>query len=153
MAGDASIIFNPLCCATILETLSSVKVRRLSSIIIVRVSISNCPTIWSRVDASAGGTSITLGGTRSGSLLAGDLIKFANHDKVYMVVADNSDITSGALTIEPPLKSAVSGSAITFDSVPITVRLMSDMQEFQSDVSDKDGELLFSYEIDVVEAF
>ena len=34
-----------------------------------------------------------------------------------MVVADNSDISSGALTIEPPLKSAVSGSAITFDSV------------------------------------
>ena len=70
-----------------------------------------------------------------------------------MVVADNSDISSGALTIEPPLKSEVSGSAITFDSVPITVRLTSDMQEFQSNVSDKDGELLFSYEIDVVEAF
>jgi len=103
--------------------------------------------------ASAGATSITLGGTRSGSLLAGDLIKFASHNKVYMVVADNSDISSGALTIEPPLKSAVSGSAITFDSVPITVRLTSDMQEFQSNVSDKDGELLFSYEIDVVEAF
>ncbi len=103
--------------------------------------------------ASAGGTSITLGGTRSGSFLAGDLIKFASHNKVYMVVADNSDISSGTLTIEPPLKSAVSGSAITFDSVPITVRLTSDMQEFQSNVSDKDGELLFSYEIDVVEAF
>ena len=103
--------------------------------------------------ASAGATSITLGGTRSGSLLAGDLIKFASHNKVYMVVADNSDISSGALTIEPPLKSAVSGSAITFDSVPITVRLTSDVQEFQSNISDSDGELLFNYEVDVIEAF
>ncbi len=103
--------------------------------------------------ASAGATSITLGGTRSGSLLAGDLIKFASHNKVYMVVDDNSDISSGALTIEPPLKSAISGSAITFDSVPITVRLTSDVQEFQSNISDSDGELLFNYEVDVIEAF
>jgi len=101
----------------------------------------------------AGATSITLGGTRSGSLLAGDLIKFASHSKVYMVVADNSDISSGALTIEPPLKSAISGSAITFDSIPITVRLTSDVQEFQSNISDINGELLFNYEVDVIEAF
>jgi len=86
-------------------------------------------------------------------LLAGDLIKFASHSKVYMVVADNSDISSGALTIEPPLKSAISGSAITFDSIPITVRLTSDVQEFQSNISDINGELLFNYEVDVIEAF
>ena len=103
--------------------------------------------------ASAGATSITLGGTRSGSLLAGDLIKFANHNKIYMVVTDNSDISSGTLTIEPPLKEAISGSAITFDSVPITVRLTNDMQEFTSNINDKNGELLYNYELDVVEAF
>ena len=103
--------------------------------------------------ASAGATSITLGGTRSGSFLAGDLIKFASHNKVYMVVEDNSDISSGTLTIEPPLKSAVSGSAITFDSVPITVRLNSDIQEFITNQSDSNSELLFNYEIDVIEAF
>ena len=103
--------------------------------------------------ASAGATSITLGGTRSGSFLAGDLIKFASHNKVYMVVEDNSDISSGTLTIEPPLKSAVSGSAITFDSVPITVRLNSDVQEFITNQSDSNSELLFNYEIDVIEAF
>ena len=102
---------------------------------------------------SAGGTSITLGGTRSGSLLAGDLIKFASHNKIYMVVTDNSDISSGTLTIEPPLKEAISGSAITFDSVPITVRLTNDMQEFTSNINDKNGELLYNYELDVVEAF
>ena len=102
--------------------------------------------------ASAGATAITLGGTRSGSLLAGDLIKFASHNKVYMVVADNSDITSGTLTIEPPLRETISGSAITFDSVPITVRLTNDVQEFQSNISDSNGELLFNYELDVIEA-
>ena len=102
--------------------------------------------------ASAGATSITLGGTRSGSLLAGDLIKFASHNKIYMVVTDNSDISSGTLTIEPPLKETISGSAITFDSVPITVRLTNDIQEFASNSNNKDGELLFNYELDVVEA-
>ena len=47
--------------------------------------------------ASAGATSITLGGTGTGTLKAGDFIKFANHDKVYMVVADQSDISTGSL--------------------------------------------------------
>jgi hypothetical protein len=70
-----------------------------------------------------------------------------------MVVTDNSDISSGTLTIEPPLKEAISGSAITFDSVPITVRLTNDMQEFSSNINDKNGELLYNYELDVVEAF
>ena len=69
-----------------------------------------------------------------------------------MVVTDNSDISSGTLTIEPPLKETISGSAITFDSVPITVRLTNDMQEFASNSNNKDGELLFNYELDVVEA-
>ena len=39
-----------------------------------------------------------------------DFIKFANHDKIYMVVADQSDISTGSLTIEPPLTTAVSSS-------------------------------------------
>ena len=102
--------------------------------------------------ASAGATSITLGGTRSGSLLAGDLIKFASHNKIYIVVTDNSDISSGTLTIEPPLKETISGSAITFDSVPITVRLTNDIQEFSSNINDVNGELLYNFELDVVEA-
>jgi hypothetical protein len=79
--------------------------------------------------ASAGDTSITLGGTGTGTLLAGDYIKFANHDKVYMVVADNSDISTGSLTIEPPLRTAVS-TDIVYDDVPFTVSLTNDIQEF-----------------------
>ena len=102
--------------------------------------------------ASAGDTSITLGGTGTGTLKAGDFIKFANHDKVYMVVADQSDISTGSLTIEPPLTTAVSSSNIQFDNVPFTVHLTNDMQEFGVVGADKDGNALYQYEFDVEEA-
>jgi len=102
--------------------------------------------------ASAGATSITLGGTGTGTLKAGDFIKFANHDKVYMVVADQSDISTGSLTIEPPLTTAVSSSDITYDNVPFTVYLTNDMQEFGVVGADKDGNLLYQFEFDVEEA-
>ena len=102
--------------------------------------------------ASAGDTSITLGGTGTGTLKAGDFIKFANHDKIYMVVADQSDISTGTLTIEPPLTTAVSSSDITYDNVPFTVHLTNDMQEFGVVGADKDGNALYQYEFDVEEA-
>ena len=102
--------------------------------------------------ASAGATSITLGGTGTGTLKAGDFIKFANHDKVYMVVADQSDISTGTLTIEPPLTTAVSSSNITFDNVPFTVHLTNDVQEFGVAGADKDGNALYQFEFDVEES-
>ena len=102
--------------------------------------------------ASAGATSITLGGTGTGTLKAGDFIKFANHDKIYVVVADQSDISTGTLTIEPPLTTAVSSSNITYDNVPFTVHLTNDMQEFGVVGADKDGNALYQYEFDVEEA-
>ena len=89
--------------------------------------------------ASAGATSITLGGSGTGTLKAGDFIKFASHDKVYMVVADQSDISTGSLTIEPPLTTAITNSDIQFDNVPFTVHLTNDIQEFGVVGSDKDG--------------
>ena len=101
--------------------------------------------------ASAGATSITLGGTGTGTLLAGDFIKFANHDKIYMVVADQSDISTGSLTIEPPLTTAVSSSDIQYDNVPFTVHLTNDMQDFGVVGADKDGNALYQFEIDVEE--
>lgn len=97
--------------------------------------------------ASAGDTSITLGGTGSGTLKAGDYIKFSNHDKVYMVVEDQSDISTGTLTIEPPLRTAVSGTDITYDSVPFTVRLTNDIQEFSIGTAG-----YYNYEIDLIES-
>jgi hypothetical protein len=102
--------------------------------------------------ASAGATSITLGGTGTGTLKAGDFIKFANHDKVYMIVADQSDISTGSVTIEPPLTTAVSSSNITYDNVPFTVYLTNDIQEFGVVGADKDGNLLYQFEFDVEEA-
>ena len=101
--------------------------------------------------ASAGATSITLGGTGTGTLKVGDFIKFANHDKVYMVVADQSDISTGSLTIEPPLTTAITNSDITYDNVPFTVHLTNDVQEFGAVGNDKDGNLLYQFELDVEE--
>ena len=102
--------------------------------------------------ASAGATSITLGGTGTGTLKAGDFIKFASHDKVYMVVADQSDISTGSLTIEPPLTTAVSSSDITYDNVPFTVHLTNDIQEFGVVGADNSGNALYQFEFDVEEA-
>ena len=102
--------------------------------------------------ASAGATSITLGGSGTGTLKAGDFIKFANHDKVYMVVADQSDISTGSLTIEPPLTTAVSSSDIIYDNVPFTVHLNNDIQEFGVVGADKDGNALYQFEFDVEES-
>jgi hypothetical protein len=102
--------------------------------------------------ASAGATSITLAGTGTGTLKAGDFIKFASHDKVYMVVADQSDISTGSLTIEPPLTTAVSSSDIQYDNVPFTVYLTNDIQEFGVVGADKDGNALYQFEFDVEEA-
>ena len=97
--------------------------------------------------ANAGDTSITLGGTGTGTLKAGDYIKFDNHDKVYMVVEDQSDISTGTLTIEPPLRSAVSGTDIIYDNVSFTVRLTNDIQEFSIGTTN-----LYQYELDVIES-
>lgn len=102
--------------------------------------------------ASAGATSVTLGGTGTGTFKAGDFIKFSNHTKVYMVVADQSDISSGTFTIEPPLRTAVSSTNITYDNVAFTVYLINDLQEFGASGSDKDGNLLYKFQLDVLEA-
>ena len=105
---------------------------------------------------SAGDTTIAIDGFASdgsGRLKAGDLIKFA-HDKVYMVVEDaTSSSNASTVTIEPPLREALAdNSSVTYDSVPFKVHLTSDTQEFNAGQSDKDGNLLFNYEFDVIEA-
>ena len=88
-----------------------------------------------------------------GRLKAGDFIKFA-HSKVYMVVEDaTSSSNASTVTIEPPLREALANdSAVTYDAVPFTVHLASDVQEFATSENDGDGNLLFSYEFDVIES-
>ena len=90
----------------------------------------------------------------TGTLKAGDFVKFASHNKVYMVVADaTADGSNEAtITIEPPLITALANdSAVTYDNVPFTVHLINDIQEFGTVGADKDGNVLYQFELDVEE--
>ena len=72
----------------------------------------------------AGSSTITVDGL-TGTLKAGDFIKFASHDKVYTVVADG--VTS--LIIEPVLQKPIANNeVITYNAVPFTVAFSSDSQ-------------------------
>ena len=97
---------------------------------------------------SAGDTTIDVDGM-TGTLKAGDFVKFAGDTKVYMVVSDATAVAGAAtLTIEPPLRSAIADdAAVTYDGVEFTVRLTSDIQQFNT--SDLD---LYRFEIDFIEA-
>ncbi len=102
---------------------------------------------------AVGDTTIDIDGM-TGTLKAGDFVKFASHNKVYMVVADaTADGSNEAnITIEPPLTTALTNdSVVTYDDVPFTVHLTSDIQEFGVVGADKDGNLLYQYELDVEE--
>ena len=85
---------------------------------------------------------------------AGDMIKFASHSKVYMIVADvTSSSNAATVTIEPPLRSALADNeVVTYDNVPFQVHLNSDVQEFQANTSNNQGKPLFKYEFDVIES-
>ena len=93
-------------------------------------------------------------GDGAGRFKAGDFLKFASHDKVYMVVADaTSSSNACTVTIEPPLITALADdSTVTYDNVPFTVHLTNDIQEFGAIGSDKDGNLLYQFEFDVEES-
>ena len=101
---------------------------------------------------TAGDTTIAVDGhhnNSNGAFKAGDLIKFANHSKVYMIVEDvNPSGNASTITIEPPLRSALADDeAITYDNVPFTVRLTNDIQTFNTDNID-----LYKFEVDFCEA-
>ena len=100
-----------------------------------------------------GDTTIDIDGM-TGTLKAGDFVKFASHNKVYMVVADaTADGSNEAtITIEPPLITALTNdSVVTYDNVPFTVHLINDIQEFGTVGADKDGNVLYQFELDVEE--
>ena len=90
----------------------------------------------------------------TGTLKAGDFIKFAGHSKVYMVVADvTADGSNEATaTIEPPLITALANNeVVTYDNVAFTVHLTNDIQEFGVAGADNNGNLLYQFELDVEE--
>jgi hypothetical protein len=92
-------------------------------------------------------------GDGAGRFKAGDLIKFASHTKVYMIVSDvTSSSNAATVTIEPPLISALADdSLVTYSNVPFTVHLVNDVQEFGGVGADKDGNVLYKFELDVEE--
>jgi hypothetical protein len=106
---------------------------------------------------AVGDTTIDIDGFHAdgaGRLKAGDFIKFSGHSKVYMIMADvTSSSNAATVTIEPPLRSALANDeTVTYDSVPFTVYLNSDVQEFQANQSNNEGKPLFKYEFDVTES-
>ena len=112
-----------------------------------------------QVDGShaVGATSISIDGHQNNNpnaFKAGDYIKFANHSKVYMIVADVSPSSNAStLTIEPPLINTLADDeVVTYDNVPFTVHLTNDIQEFGVVGATNTGELLYEFELDVEEA-
>tara|TARA_R110000824_G_scaffold66023_5_gene171619 strand:+ start:689 stop:1261 length:573 start_codon:yes stop_codon:yes gene_type:complete len=72
----------------------------------------------------AGTTTILVNGL-TGTLKAGDFIKFAGHDKVYTITAD----ATTSLTIEPVLQLAVADNeVVTYNGVSFKVAFASDSQ-------------------------
>ena len=92
-------------------------------------------------------------GDGAGRFKAGDILKFASHNKVYMVISDvTSSSNAATVTIEPPLITALADdSVVTYNDVPFTVHLTNDIQEFGVVGADKDGNLLYQFELDVEE--
>jgi len=84
----------------------------------------------------------------SGTLKKGDLIKFSNHDKVYMVTADVTiSGTNDAISFFPPLVTGLTNSTtITYDDVPFKVHLTGDNIKIATTTDGK-----FQYEFKVNE--
>ena len=76
-------------------------------------------------------------GSTNNVLKAGDLIKFAGHDKVYMVTDNENSDSSGAVPavdIEPPLQAAVANNeAVTVNKPSFTVALQQDDVLYSTD--------------------
>jgi hypothetical protein len=113
-------------------------------------------TILVNGNQSAGDNTIALdgfAGDGAGRFKAGDLIKFASHTKVYMIVEDvTSSSNAATITIEPPLVAdIVDDSTIVYNNVPFTVHLTNDLQEFGTVGADNLGNLLYQFELDVEE--
>ena len=84
--------------------------------------------------ASADGRTLTLGQLTAnvvGALLAGDMIRFANHSKVYQITEDADVDGAGRCSIrlhDRLLVDVPVGTAVVFDQVPFTVRKARDVQ-------------------------
>jgi hypothetical protein len=108
--------------------------------------------------ASAGATSISVNSILNSTTILnpGDVIRFANHTKVYMVTDSEGVTTDGSgnatINFEPALVTAVDardstgGPLIQMGEVPFRMILTNEVQEMQYRT---DG--LIQYELDVIE--
>jgi hypothetical protein len=86
-------------------------------------------------------TAAVSGGT--GTLKKGDLIKFSNHDKVYMITEDVASLASATLNFYPNLVTGITNTTtVTYNNVPLKVYLDSDQQKY---ITQADG--TYKYEI------
>jgi hypothetical protein len=103
------------------------------------------------VSAGSNAVGVVEDSTAEGTLKKGDLIKFSNHDKVYMVTEDftlSNDSSVQPLKFYPPLTTSVVGgtTTITYNSVPFRVFFNTDEVSYELL---NDG--YYRYEIDVRE--
>jgi len=96
---------------------------------------------------TAGDKTISITGLgASETLLRGDLIKFADHNKVYMVTEDLTG--DGTLTIYPALVENVADNEdLTYNNVPFTVRLANDIQSYEVNANNQ-----YNVEVDFIES-
>jgi hypothetical protein len=109
------------------------------------ITVANTTSTSPVISLASGSTAVGVtGGT--GTLKKGDLIKFSNHNKVYMITEDvNLDgSTVERIPFYPPLITALTGGGqtITYTDVPFTVYMDRDEQKF---ITQADG--TFKYEI------
>lgn len=102
-------------------------------------------TAAASASASVGAKSVSIDGI-TGTLKAGNFVKFANHSKVYMLTADRAG--DGSMAFTPALVAAVADNeVVTYTDVPFTVRITNDVQEYPANTA-----VHFNYEVDMEEA-
>lgn len=103
--------------------------------------------------AAVGATAISLSGaTALATFKAGDVVKFSNHTKVYMITDDATADGAGlaSINVSPPLLSAVTITTTTakHSNVPFTMALVNSLQEVEANVVGH-----YTYELDAEEVF
>lgn len=93
---------------------------------------------------STGTGSIAVDGF-TGTMKAGEFIKFSGFYKVYMITEDLTD--PGNMTIRPHLVDDIpDGTTVTRNDFPFRVRLKNDVQEFKVGLAG-----IYNYELDFIE--
>jgi hypothetical protein len=75
---------------------------------------------------AVGATTITLASAGTGTIIAGDIITFANDTNKYLVVTGDTDVSNGGTVVlaEPGLRQALPASAVAITVVAATTRNM-----------------------------